>query len=227
MITVLDAIGESLPLAVAIAFSPLAIVAVVIMLMSEYPRGSSISFVLGWAAGIALVVAAGFSIAGFVESSDGDLAVSLITPLSLIALGIACIALAARQWRRRPGADADVALPGWMARIDGLTAVRAGIFGSVLAATKPKNLILALSAGVSLAAAGFVTRDVLIVGGVFIGASSASIAAPVVAYLIVGKRIRSRLDRLKLWMVRNNSAMLGVILLFVGVFLIGNALTRL
>lgn len=86
-------IGETLPLAIAIAFSPLAIVAVVVLL-SSHPRASSIGFLLWWAVGVLAV--AGYLLAGLVaEPSDGP---RLVAPLALAALGAVSIALAVQQW---------------------------------------------------------------------------------------------------------------------------------
>lgn len=213
----LGVIGETLPLAIAIAFSPLGIAAVVVMLLSSYPRATSIGFVLGWASGIALVGIAGYLLAGLVPPADNDS--RLVGPLTLIVLGALSIGFAARQWRSRP--DDDLDLPGWMTRIDALSAVRSFGLGAVLAATKPKNIILAFGSGVAASTAGVTGAQALVVLGVFLGAASISLGAPVVAFLVAGDRINPGLERLRDWMIRHNSAMLGVILLFVGVLLVG------
>lgn len=215
-------IGEALPFAVAIAFSPLGIVSVVVMLLSSYPRASSISFVAGWMAGIAVVAGAGFFFAGLVPDLSG--ASRFVTPVVLIVAGLASMVFAVRQWLGRPGPDDIVDLPGWMSRIDGLTALRSFVFGAVLAATKPKNIVLAFGTGVGVEAAGLRGAEALIVLAVYLVVASLSIAAPVIAYLIAGDSIAPRLERLREWMIRNNSAMLGVILLFIGVVLVGNGL---
>lgn len=220
-------IGETLPLAIAIAFSPLGVVAVIVMLLSRYPRASSVGFVLGWAVGVAAIAIAGYVLTRLIPDLSEGSETRIIAPLALIVLGAVSIALAVRQWRARPAVDDQVELPPWMSRIDGLTAVRSFAFGVVLAATKPKNLILAFGSGVAAASAGIVGAEALIVLGVFLGFASLSIGAPVIAYLVAGDRIRGPLTALREWMVRNNSAMLGVILLFIGVVLIGNGVAGL
>ena len=65
-------IGETLPLAIAIAFSPLGIVAVIVMLLSRYPRASSASFVVGWATGIKAVALAGYALAAILPDGGED-----------------------------------------------------------------------------------------------------------------------------------------------------------
>ncbi|MDO9590988.1 MAG: GAP family protein, partial [Microcella sp.] len=100
-------------------------------------------------------------------------------------------------------------------------AVRSFALGVVLAATKPKNTILAFGSGVAASSAGLVGAEALVVLGVFLGAATVSIGAPVIAFLIAGERVNGGLERVRDWMIRHNSAMLGVILLFVGVVLVG------
>ena len=52
-----QAIGELLPLAVAVSISPLPITAMVVLLMSPRARTSTPAFMLGWIASIATVLA--------------------------------------------------------------------------------------------------------------------------------------------------------------------------
>jgi hypothetical protein len=222
---VLGVIGETLPLAIAIAFSPFGIVAVVVMLLSSYPRATSIGFVLGWAAGVAIMGISGFLLAGLVPAGGGGRGV--VGPIALIVLGIISIALAAHQWRRRPGADDELILPGWMSHVDNLSALRSFALGLVLAATKPKNIILAFGSGVAASSAGLAGAQALVALGVFLAVASISLGAPVIAFLIAGERVHGGLERIRDWLVRHNSAMLGAILLFVGVVLVGNGLSGL
>ncbi len=212
-------IGETLPLAIAIAFSPFGIVAVVVMLLSSYPRSTSIGFVLGWAAGIAVIGIAGYLLAGLVPESTGSSRV--FGPVTLVVLGAASIALAVRQWSGRRHTNETLSLPAWMSRIDGLSAVRSFLLGAVLAATKPKNIILAFGSGVVASTAGLVGAQAVVVLGVFLSVASISIGAPIIAFLVAGDRVSGGLERIRDWMIRHNSAMLGVILLFVGVVLVG------
>jgi hypothetical protein len=222
---VLGVIGETLPLAIAIAFSPFGIVSVVVMLLSSYPRTTSIGFVLGWASGIAIVGIAGYLLAGLVPEAPDDGRV--VGPIALVVLGLLSIGFAVRQWRSRPGADDEGSLPSWMSRIDGLSGFRSFAFGTVLAATKPKNIILAFGSGVAASTAGLVGAQAVIVLGVFLSAASISLGAPVIAFLVAGERVNGGLERIRDWMIRHNSAMLGVIMLFVGVLLVGNGLRGL
>ena len=50
-----QAIGGSLPLAIGVALSPVAIIAVVLMLTTDRARVNGPAFVLGWLIGLAVV----------------------------------------------------------------------------------------------------------------------------------------------------------------------------
>jgi threonine/homoserine/homoserine lactone efflux protein len=68
-----QAIGQSLPVAVGIALSPLPIVAVVLMLVTDRGRVNGPAFILGWWLGLAIVGAIVLSIAGGAKaSSNGE-----------------------------------------------------------------------------------------------------------------------------------------------------------
>jgi hypothetical protein len=50
-----DAIGQTLPMAVGVALSPIPIVAVVLMLVTERAQVNGPAFVLGWLIGLVIV----------------------------------------------------------------------------------------------------------------------------------------------------------------------------
>ena len=66
-----DAIGASLGFAVGIAVSPIPIAAVILMLFSGRARINSVSFMVAWVAGIALVTTIVLLIPGL-EADDSD-----------------------------------------------------------------------------------------------------------------------------------------------------------
>ena len=214
----LDAIGETLPLAVAIAFSPLAIVAVVVLLLSDRPRAASLGFLLGWVAGVGILAVAGYLLASLIPTRSD----ATVTPIVLLVIGVGCIALFVRQWSGRPGVDDDVEAPRWMARVTGMTGLTSFIFGVLFGGAKPKNFLLALGAGVSVEAAGVVGGEAVGSLLVFVVVSSLSILTPVVLSITMGERARQPLETLREWMTRHNSAMVAVILLLVGAVLRGS-----
>lgn len=221
----LDAIGTVLPLAVAIALSPLAIASVVLMLLSSRPRAASLAFLLGFLLAVAVVSTAAFLLASALPHSDDDTSVS--APFLLVGLGIAAIVLAMRQWRSRPRPGDELELPGWIAKVEGISAPSAFMLGALFGGIKPKNLLLSVGVGVSVEATAISGGEAAIVLVAVAVVSSIPIMVPVILSLVALDRISGPLDRLREWMVRNNSAMVGVVLLLVGVLLIGKALSTL
>lgn len=220
----LDALAESLPLAVALALSPLAIASVVLMLLSARPRAASVAFLLGFLIAIMVVTAAGYLLAS-VLPHRGETSIS--APWVLLILGAVAIVLAVRQWRSRPKAGDELELPGWIAKVEGITTSSAFVMGAFFGGIKPKNLLLSIGLGVSLEALTLSTSEAAIVIAIVALIASIPVMVPVIISLVALDRVASTLDRLRAWMVQNNAAMVGTILLLVGVLLIGQAVSTL
>lgn len=219
----LDAIGTVVPLAVAIALSPLAIASVVLMLLSSRPRAASFAFLLGFVVAVGIVSTAAYLVASVLPHSADDRSIS--APFVLLGLGFVAVVLAWRQWRSRPHPGDELELPGWIAKVESISAASAFALGAFFGGLKPKNLLLSIGVGVSVEATAIAAgQAVIVLVGVAL-ISSAPIMAPVIMSLVALDRITSPLSRLREWMVRNNSAMVGVTLLLVGVLLIGKALS--
>jgi hypothetical protein len=220
----LDALAESLPLAVALALSPLAIATVVLMLLSARPRAASVAFFVGFVIAIMIVTAAGYLLAS-VLPHRGETSIS--APWVLLILGVVAVVLAVRQWRSRPKAGDELELPGWMAKVEGITTSSAFIMGAFFGGVKPKNLLLSIGLGVSLEALTLSTSEAAIVIVIVALIASIPVMVPVIISIVALDRVAGTLDRLRAWMMQHNAAMVGTILLLVGVLLIGQAVSTL
>ena len=221
----LDALGNSLPLAVALALSPLAIASVVLMLLSSRPRAASVAFLLGFAVAIAVVSTAAYLLASVLPHSDDD--VSLSAPFLLLGLGVVAVTLALRQWRARPKSDDELELPGWISKVETITTTSAFILGAIFGGIKPKNLLLCIGFGISLEAEALTAGEAAAVLAIVVVIASIPILVPVIVSLVALERVSASLARLRAWLVQHNSAMVGAILLLIGVLLIGKALSSL
>jgi len=114
------AIGQALPLAVGVALSPVSIIAIVLMLMSQRGRLNGPGFVLGWLAGLAVLGAIVLTIAGPADASEHGKPATWVSVLKLV-LGLLLVLLAVRQWRGRPQTGQEVEAPKWMGSIERLT----------------------------------------------------------------------------------------------------------
>jgi hypothetical protein len=217
---VLDVLGAALPLAVGIALSPFPIIANVLLLMS--PRGAAaglvflVARILGHALVLTIVVLAADAIYAVTSGSGLPSIIKLVIGLGVLGLGLT-------KWRPKPD-GAEPALPGWMAAIDSFSLGKSFGLGFVLSIANPKELALLIAAGVSIGGAGLGPRQELLVGGLMILIGSLSVLVPVIATVVAPKRMRPVLDSAQVWLVKNNSTVMGVLLVVIGAVVTGGAI---
>jgi threonine/homoserine/homoserine lactone efflux protein len=132
-----------------------------------------------------------------------------------------------REWLERPRGDADPPLPKWMQAVDTFTAGRAVAVGVALAAVNPKHALLAVSAGATIAQAGLEGSDQALALAVFVVLATAGPAVPLAIYLGAGARAQDILADLRHWLVRNDAAIIAVLLLVIGAKVIGDGIAGL
>ena len=88
----------------------------------------------------------------------------------------------------------------------------------------PKNTLLAISAGATIAATGIPGGQQAIAYGVFELIATIGIGVPVVIYFAMGERAAAMLDGLKVWMAHNNAVIMSVLCLVIGVKLVGQGI---
>ena len=108
-----------------------------------------------------------------------------------------------------------------------MTPGKALVLGLLLSAVVPKNLLLALSAGVIVGEAGLSVGEATLVIIVFTAIATSTVAVPVVAHLVAPARMRGPFERLREWLVQNNVTIMVLLLLMIGVVMIGNSLASL
>jgi threonine/homoserine/homoserine lactone efflux protein len=144
-----------------------------------------------------------------------------------MVLGLLLLALAAKEWKARPAPDQEVEMPKWMNALDGFTPAKAGGMAILLSALNPKNLVFIIGGATALAQFDLPGGDEAIAWLVFTLVATIGVAAPMVIYLVMGDRAATTLDGLRTWMARNNTAVLAVLLLIIGVKLVGDAISGL
>ena len=117
-------------------------------------------------------------------------------------------------------------MPKWMSAIDSMTAGKAFGLGFLLSAVNPKNLLMAISAGLIVGGAGLTVGQMAVVIIIFVLLAASTVLVPVVGYLIAAARLAGPLDKLREWLVDNNAVIMAVLLLVIGVSLIGKGLAN-
>jgi len=221
------AIGEMLPLAIGIAISPLAIVAVILILTTPQARTNGPAFLGGWLLALAVVGGVALVVTDAAESADTSGPRTIVAVLKL-ALGVTLLVLAWRGFRSRPQPGEDAPLPKWMAALDRFTPGRSLAVGALFGGVKPKNLILAAAAAAGIAGAGLGGAQQVVVLLLLILVASIAIIAPVAVYFLLGDERSARvLDGWKTWLQANNSAVMIVLFVVFGVVLLGKGIAGL
>ena len=206
-----QAVLEILPWAIFVSFSPLAMTAVILMLMTPRAMSNAMAMVVGWILSLALIVI----IADFIVMAGGHYArgkenATLVT----LRLVLGCLLLlggflASRRLKRRQG---KVSQPRWIGKIDSITPRGAFVLGVSLADVK--NLIMAFAAVSGIVYSSHRTLDNVAVLAVFVLVGSLGVVWPLGLYVLKGEQVKASLARSRDWLLANNAKIM-VILLFV------------
>jgi hypothetical protein len=218
--------GELLPLAVAIAISVTTIITTVLMLLSPQAKSRTVGLLVGCVVGVGGAVAFFTLLAGVLPTQDSGGSSRAAAVIKML-IGVLLVVLALRQWRGRPAGGDRGELPKWMSGVDSMTPGKALVLGLLLSAVVPKNLLIALSAGLIVGEAGFSGGQAAVVIVVFTVIATSTVAVPVVTHLVAPSRMRGPFERLREWLVENNVTIMVVVLLVIGVVMIGNSIASL
>jgi threonine/homoserine/homoserine lactone efflux protein len=221
-----QAIGQLLPFAVGVAVSPMAIVAIVLMLVTPRALQNGVAFAVGWMLGIAVLGVILLALAGPAGASSSSAPPAWVDWLKLV-LGVLLLVVCVRELRARPAAAPGGSGPKWMETLNDTTPPRAGGLGVVLGAIQPKNLVLIIGAVAAIAQLNLSTSDMVVAWIVFTLIASIGVLVPLGIYLGLGSRAAATLDGLKAWLIEHNAAVMAVLCLVIGIKLIGDAITGL
>jgi hypothetical protein len=221
-----QAIGGSLPLAIGIALSPVAIITVVLTLSSRRAKVNGPVFVLGWLIGLGIVGVIVLAFAGPAGASNSGAPAAWASWVK-IALGVLLLLIAFRQFRSRPHGGQQPPMPKWMATIDNTTPIAAIGLGAGLSAANPKNVLLAVGGAAAIAQTGIPGGQQAIAYLIFALIGTFGVGIPVGIYFAMGARSEKLLTGLKDWMSQHNAAIMIVLCLIIAAKLIGDGLSGL
>jgi threonine/homoserine/homoserine lactone efflux protein len=211
------ALDDLLPLAVVIAVSPVPILAIVFMLLSDDGRRNSVALLCGWvlalAVGAGTVAALGLG-AGVRDDNSRGVAIAQLV------LAVLLLAGAAHQWRSRAPRDPSAPPPRWMVVVETITAPRAVILGVALIALNPKDGASTLAAGASLADADLAFGPAVACLAIFVAVASLTVAGPLVVAVLMGDRAEPVLMRTRGWLERHGSTAVAIGLLVIAIILL-------
>jgi len=202
---------STLPYALGVALSPIAIVTILLILTS-YRRANSNGalFALGWTTGVAAaatVCAAAVRHSGIVDSHPTWIAVMEII------IGIAFLAATAVFLVRRRGSPHPGRLVG---AVDELRRAQAAGLGLVFAGANPKVLALALGAAISMAEADATLGATVGGAALVVVIGAAGVILPLAAHLAFPARSRPILSRSRMFVERHEFVVLVVLGVVIG-----------
>lgn len=206
-----------IPLALVIAVSPLSIIPAVLVLHSPQPRQAGSAFLGGWVLGLSGLMAIFVGISGLL--GDPHKAAPVWASWVRVVLGSALILFGIYQWLTRHR-DSDT--PKWMKAFDTITPRRAAVTAMVLTVVRLEVSTLSLAAALAIGTNGLDTGGKVVAAVGFVIVSASTVAVPIVAYLFAGDRLDEPLTKLKDWMEKNHRAMLGIVLVLIGVMVVHN-----
>ncbi len=183
-------------LAMGVALSPLPVVAVLIILLTKRARVGSLVFSAAWVLGNVTAITLAVAFAGRINGprqgfdlpSEG---------LATLLLGIGLFVTAWLSRRRRWHTEDPQATPKWVEAVDNLSPMGGAVVAFSNALTSPKNLALAIAAGLTIRGATRLPGAIAASELLYVVVASLTIVTPVAVYLVAGRRAEPILARWK------------------------------
>ncbi|MFF2147642.1 GAP family protein [Kitasatospora sp. NPDC058190] len=219
-----EAIGPMLASAVAVALSPLPLIAVLLILASPRGRTNGLAFTAGWVLGLAAVETVVLTVGGALNPDGGR---PTWASWLKLALGALLLLLAAQQWRDRPRPGHVIAPPTWLLGIDRLTAARSVGLAVALVTAHPKTLIPAVGGAASIAASPSGTGAKAVAAALMVLLGSLGTLLPLTVHRRGNDRSIRALGEWRAWTAAHNAAIMTAVPVVLGAAYLGDALSGL
>lgn len=215
--------AELLPRAAVVAVSPIPVLAVVLMLLTDRGRGNSLAFLCGWAFGIGGVAAVA-ALAGV-----GDVATSPSRPVAvaMLLIAVAFLAGAVIEIRRRPRRGEEHAAPWWTRFLHTMRPPQAFGLGVLLIVINAKDAIACIDAGGQVGASNEAFPAKAAALAAFVLAGSLTVIVPIALRLAAGDGAEPTLHRWRLWLERHGPLAVAIVLAIVAIALVFQAVPAL
>ncbi|MCT0225879.1 GAP family protein [Synechococcus sp. CS-1328] len=208
---------QTVALGLGIAFSPINIALVALLLLGRQPLRRCATFLGGWvlanAGALSAVVLVGSRFSWAMHlGSRGQVLMDLIGAGALVGLGLfqltPAVAMGEEGWAMQ--------LMGQLPELDALPLLA---LGAGCALVSPENLVFYVKEGGMLLANHSDLRGDLEVGSVFVTMTTSLLLLPPLAWMVSGGRLRQPLSSLNDWLVHRAEWLVGVFALLLGLYL--------
>lgn len=199
-----------IPVAIGVAFSPAALIELILVLFSRRRTVNTIAFVVSLLLLTAILLVLGAAGGNVADGNGGGTSTAM--QVILVVLGLLLIVIGVKNWRNRQ----DESEPAVLSTVAGMgpAAVAFLAFGATF--VNPKNAVLLLAAGQTLGA----TSTPWLSGVVFVLVATAPYTASAGYALLGGQSAERRLDSMRVWLIRRNRLIMGVICTALGLVLL-------
>jgi hypothetical protein len=220
----LSALGQLLPLAVAVAVSSVPIMVTILILLSPKRNQVAIPFLIGWVVGMAVVVVLA-SVGASALPIRPVRAAQTSIGIAEIVVGVAVLIIAVLAWRRAARAPAE-SRSRWLDAVERMGPVTA--IGLAIALNlRPKGLLLGAAAGLAIAGSRLRGTDAVVVVLIYLALSCSTVMVPIILTLVAPARMQPRLVLARDWLEHNGGHITVVVLLMVGFVILGAGLSQL
>jgi hypothetical protein len=208
----------------AIALSPVPMVCIVLVLLSDRPVRAGLAFATGWVGALAITTGLVAWLTDTVAEDNTEGARDGVDVVQL-AVGILFAVLAVRYWRRRPEPGVPPPRPAIVDRIVTLSGPALILTGAGAVLANVKNLPLLVSAGSYLGGSGLSSGPLIAAVAIFVAAASLTVLTPLLAVGITGPEKSARtLKSIEAWLLTNLNTITVTLLTILAIVLIGRGL---
>ena len=222
----LSALGQVLPIAVAVAFSSVPITATILILLSPKRNISGLAFLIGWVAGLTIVV----SVATFgaqalpitsIRSQQTAFGIAeVVIGAALVVFGIASGVRAVRRPAPAQGAK-------WLSAVKSF-GPRPSLGLAVILNFRPKGLLLGVAAGLAIGSSdGKSVGDSVVVIAFYVLISASTVAVPIIATIAMPELMQPRLIRAQAWLELHGRLVTALLMGLIGVVILGAGIGQL
>jgi threonine/homoserine/homoserine lactone efflux protein len=204
--------------------SPVAIVSTLAALNSRRGRTNGLALVAGFLLGQSVAFLAAFLVGSAAQAGlDADDQTAALE----LAVGLALLAIAWYEWRRRPaGPNNGSRTKALLTGLKGLRPGTAFTFGALLGLGGVKRLSITIVAGATVGVADLVPAEELALGLLYVAVASILVWLPVAVYLVAGAHAAEWMRSAEDWLVAHERRITFVTTLLFGFLLTSDALVR-
>ena len=221
----LSALGQVLPIAVAVAFSSVPITATILILLSPKRNISGAAFLIGWVAGLTIVAAAAtfgaqaLPITSLRTEQAAFGIAEIVIGAALVIFGIVSGVRAVRDPAPAQGAK-------WLSAVKSF-GPRPSFGLAVILNFRPKGLLLGVAAGLAIGSEGMAVSDAVIAIAFYVLISASTVAIPIISTIAMPELMQPRLVSAQQWLELHGRLVTALLMGLIGVVILGAGIGQL